>query len=93
MSDCQMGGRKKKGCRNNILILNGIIHEVVANKKADPVVLQIYDYRQMFDAINLEEAISDAFDVGINDDELTLIYKANKDIQMAINTPNGLTSR
>ena len=72
MSDCQMGGRKKKGCRNNILILNGIIHEEVANKKAEPVVLQIYDYRQMFDAINLEEAISDAFDVGINDDELTL---------------------
>ena len=27
MSDSQMGGRKGKGCRNNIFILNGIIHE------------------------------------------------------------------
>ena len=88
-----MGARKRKGCRNNILILNGIIHEVVTNKKTEPVVLQIYDYRQMFDAISLEEAISDAFDVGIKDDDLILIYKANREIQMAINTPNGLTNR
>ena len=29
MSDCQMGARKKKGCRYNIFILNGIIHEVL----------------------------------------------------------------
>ena len=29
MSDCQMGGRKRKGCRNNIFIMNGIIHDVI----------------------------------------------------------------
>ena len=28
MSDCQMGGRRGIGCRNNIFILNGIIHEI-----------------------------------------------------------------
>ena len=66
MSDFQMGGRKNKGCRNNILIINGIIHEVLSRKNNTPVLLQIYDYRQMFDAINLEEAINDAFDVGLN---------------------------
>ena len=33
MSDCQMGSRKRKGCRNNILII----------KKNYPVILQIYD--------------------------------------------------
>ena len=27
MSECQMGGRRRKGCKNNIFILNGIIHE------------------------------------------------------------------
>ena len=47
----------------------------------------------MFDAIGLEEAISDAFDVGMKDDTLTLVYKANKEIQMAVNTPDGLTDR
>ena len=93
MSDFQMGGRKNKGCRNNILIINGIIHEVLSRKNNTPVLLQIYDYRQMFDAINLEEVINDAFDVGLNDDNLSLIYNANKEIRMAVNTPSGLTER
>ena len=93
MSDCQMGARKHKGCRNNILIVNGIIHDVISSKKKDPVVLQIYDYRQMFDAIGLEEALSDIFDAGVKDDNLSLIYDANKEINMAVNTPNGLTER
>ena len=93
MSEYQMGGRKNRGCRNNLLIINGIIHEVLSKKKNSPVLLQIYDYRQMFDAIGLEEAISDAFDVGMDDDNLSLIYNANKKIQMAVNTPSGLTER
>ena len=64
MSDCQMGGRKRKGCRNNIFIINGIIHNVMSSK---PALLQIYDYRQMFDAINLEQALSSIFDAGLLD--------------------------
>ena len=38
-------------------------------KKNKPVVLQIYDYAQMFDAINLKEAISDVLDTGFIDEE------------------------
>eukprot|EP00092_Neocalanus_flemingeri_P018346 GFUD01019855.1.p1 GENE.GFUD01019855.1~~GFUD01019855.1.p1 ORF type:complete len:188 (-),score=16.48 GFUD01019855.1:408-971(-) len=72
MSDCQMGGR------NNIFVLNGIIHEVLKSKKMKPVVFQFYDYAQMFDSINLEEAISDIFDTGVEDENLNLIYNANK---------------
>ena len=47
----------------------------------------------MFDAICLEEALSDAFDYGIRDDNLNLIYNANKEVKMAVNTTNGLTDR
>ena len=93
MSDCQMGGRKRKGCRNNIFIVNGIIHDVMSSKKKKPVSLQIYDYKQMFDAINLEQAVSDIYNAGVNDDNLILIYKANKEVKMAVNTPNGLSER
>ena len=32
ISDCQMGARKRKGCKNNIFIVNGIIHEVLKSK-------------------------------------------------------------
>ena len=62
ISDGQMGGRKSKGCRNNIFIVNGIIHDVVNKKGRKPVLLQIYDYAQMFDSIELKQAISDIYE-------------------------------
>ena len=93
ISDCQMGGRKMKGCRNNIFILNGIIHEVMKSNKMKPVTLQIYDYAQMFDSINLEEALSDIYNVGVDDDTLSLLYQANVEVHMAVKTPAGLTER
>ena len=93
MSDCQMGARKGKGCRHNIWLINGIIYEVLHSKKKNSIILQIYDYKQMFDSINLEEAISDIYDAGLNDDQLFLIYEANKEVQMAVKTPSGLTER
>ena len=88
-----MGGRKGKGCRNNIFVINGIISDVLKSKKMKPVMLQIYDYAQMFYSINLQIAISDIFQAGLKDNNLSLLYKANKEIFMAVNTPNGLTDR
>ena len=57
------------------------------------VICQIYDYKQMFDSIDLEQAISDIFDIGIQDDTLVLLHKANKEIFMAVKTPSVLTER
>ena len=93
MSDCQMGGRKGKSCRNNIFIINGIIHDVMKSKKKKPVLLQQYDYSQMFDSMNLQKAISDVYDSGLKDDNLVLIHKANQEINFAVNTPSGLSER
>ena len=92
MSDSQMGGRKEKGCRNNLFMINGIIHDVTKTT-TKPVLLQIYDYKQMFDSIDLSQAISDVYEMGLNDDNLKLIYEANKEIFMAVNTPYGITDR
>jgi hypothetical protein len=47
----------------------------------------------MFDGIDLKQALSDIYDYGLNDDNLSLIYKANKEIRMAVNTPSGLSER
>ena len=58
-----------------------------------PALLQIYDYRQMFDAIGLQEALSDVFDVGTDDDNLALLHEANRNIRMSVKTKNGLTER
>ena len=93
ISDSQMGARKQKGCRNNIFIVNAIIHDVMSSKSKNPVLLQIYDYKQMFDAIHLEQAVSDIFNYGMDDDNLVLLHQANREINMAVNTPNGLSDR
>ena len=66
--------------------MNGIIHDVLKSTKNKPVLLQIYDYAQMFDSINLQKAISDVFDTGFKDDNLGLFYKANKEVNMAVIT-------
>ena len=93
MSDCNIGGRKGKGCRNNLFIINGIIHDVLSSTRKKPVLLQIYDYSQMFDGINLEEAICDMFEVGVRDDSLGLLYEANREIKMSVKTQYGLTEK
>ena len=93
ISDGQMGARKGKGCKSNIWIINGIIHETLNNKKKKQVLLQIYDYAQMFDSVNLEEALNDIYDYGLNDDNFSLVYNANKEVSMAVKSPWGLTNR
>ena len=80
ISECQMGGRQKKGSKNNIFILNGIINECMKSKERKSLIFQYYDYAQMFDSINLKEAISDMFGAGLDDEKLALLYKSNKGI-------------
>ena len=81
MSDYQMGARRKKGCKNNIFIINGIIHDVLKSNKMHPVNLQSYDYQQMFDLINLKQVLFDIYDAGVNDDTPELLYQANHGCQ------------
>ena len=39
ISGSQMDGRKRKGSKNNIFILNGLIHEVTKSKHRFPTIL------------------------------------------------------
>ena len=97
MSDSQrevaMGGRKNKGCRNNIFLINDIIHDVLSSKKKKPTILQIFDYSQMFDSIDLKQSISEILETGLKNNNLSLLYKANCEIFMAVKTPSGLAQR
>ena len=93
MSDSNVGARKKKSIRNHIFVINGIICDVLSSKKKNPIDIQIMDYRQCFDAMWLSETMNDLFEAGVNDDQLALIHEANKEVKVAIKTPNGLTDR
>ena len=59
MSDSQVGGRKGKNIRNRTWIVNGIICDVISTKKKSPVDIQIFDYKQCFDSLWLEECLND----------------------------------
>jgi hypothetical protein len=47
----------------------------------------------MFDSINLQEALSDIYNVGVDDVTLPLLYLANSEVHMSVKTPIGLTER
>ena len=73
--------------------MNGAIHETLNSRKMKPIVMQFTDYSQIFDSMNLREAISDIYDYGLDDDNLSLIHQANKSVHMAVKTHGGLTDR
>ena len=92
MSDSNVGGRKGKSIRNHIFVINGIINEVLKDKSRS-IDIQIMDYRQCFDSMWLKECINDLYNAGVTDDSLALIFEANKNNKVAVNTPAGLSER
>ena len=73
MSDSQVRGRKGKNVRNHTRVLNGIICDVLSTNKKKPVDIQIFDYKQCFDTLWLQECLNDLYDSGVNDDKLALL--------------------
>ena len=92
MSDSNVGARKHKNIRNHLFVINGIINDVIVNKK-ESVDIQILDYKQCFDSLWLEESINDLWEAGLRDDKLALIAKANETVKVAVRTPFGKTNR
>ena len=93
ISDSQVGGRKGKSVRNHIWILNGVICDVLSKKKNTPVDLQIFDYKQCFDTLWIEECMNDVYVGGLRDDKFALLYNVNKIVKVAVKTPVGKTDR
>jgi hypothetical protein len=85
LSDSNWGARRNKTKRNHICVINGIINDVLSSKKKKSINIQIMDYKQCFDSIWLE--------AGVTDDKLAILYEANKEINVAVNTPYDLTVR
>ena len=93
MSDSQVGGRKGKNVRNHIWVVNGIINDVLSDKKKTPIDILINDYKQCFDSLWLQECLSDLFNSGVKDDKLALLYNINSHVKVAVKTPVGRTDR
>ena len=79
--------------RNHIWVLNGIICDVLSSKKKTPIDVEIFDYKQCFDSLWLQESLNDLYDSGVKDDKLALLFNINTHVKVAVKTPVGMTSR
>ena len=93
MSDSNVGARKRKNIRNHIFVINGIIHDVLSSKNNKSIDIEIMDYKQCFDSMWLQETLNDLYECGVQDDQLAILYEANKEVKVAVKTPNGITER
>ena len=86
MSDSNIGGRKGKSCINHIWVINSIIQDQIKQKSHTPIIFQQYDFQQMFDSLSLMEACADIYDLGLKNDKLQVLYKANNDVALSVKT-------
>ena len=93
MSESQVGGRKGKSVQNHVWILNGIITDILSSKKKMLIDVQLFDYKQCFDSLWLEEYLNDLYESGVKDDNFVLLYNVNKHVKVAVKTPVGRTDR
>ena len=91
MSDSNIGGRKGRGIRDHLFIVNGIINEHCNSNNG--VSIQILDYLSCFDSMWQHEVVNDLYKAGLKDDKLSLLYKINEVNNLAIKTSAGLSDR
>ena len=72
-------------------MLNSIICDTLSAKSKKPIDIQIYDYKQCFDSLWLEECLNDMYSGGLKDDRFNLLHNANTLVNIAVRTPVGKT--
>ena len=92
MSDSMVGGRRKLSGINHIWVMNSIIHDTLSSIKKPSIVITKYDYKQMFDGMNSRESCGGIFEYGVDDNNLTLIHEANKEVAILVKTPTGVSN-
>ena len=61
MSDSNVGGHQGRNIHNHLFNVYGVINSVL-NKESPPVDLQLYNLKQCFDAMWLEESMNNLCD-------------------------------
>ena len=95
MSNSDIGALKNKNIRNYLFVVYGIINSVHRGESPS-VDIQIFDIIQCFDALWLDDVMNDLYDslpLSGQNDKLSLLYKSNVEIQVAVKTPVGTTER
>ena len=92
LTDSNVGARKLRNIRDNIFVINAILNSQ-KNTPEEAIDVQIYDVEQCFDALWLQEVITSLYEAGLRNDKLPLLFLENRNAQVAVKTPGGLSNR
>ena len=72
--------------------MNAIINSVIKGKE-EPVDIQLFDVEKCFDSLWVEECINDAFEAGLDNDKLPLLFLENQNAECAVKINNRISRR
>ena len=87
MSCSNIGGRKLRNIRDHIFVINGIMNDVMNNKEAEEIDIEIYDVAKCFDKLEYFNTANDFYKAGVQDDKFIVVANSNKECNVA--TPWG----
>ena len=93
MSCSNIGARKKRNIRDHLIVINGIINDVINNKQANDIDVQIYDVAKCFDKLEYINTANDLFNAGVQNDKFVTIAKSNEECHVAVKTPWGTKTK
>ena len=89
MSCSNIGGRKFRNIREHLFVINGIMNDVMNNKEAEEIDIEIYDVAKCFDKLEYFNTANDFYKAGVQDDKFIIVANSNKECNVAIKTPWG----
>ena len=92
LTDSNVGGRKGRGIRDNLFVLNAITNSV-KNGNEEACDIQVFDVEKCFDSLWVQECVNTLYEKGLTNDKLVLLYEETKNAKIAIKTPHGTTER
>ena len=77
---------------DNLFVVNAVMNSIKRGNE-ESVDICAYDAEKCFDSLWTYECINDLYESGLQNDKLSVLFAINKNAQVAIKTPHGMTSR
>ena len=89
MNPLQAGGKDGRATYHQTFLLRGFIsHSKYTGKQ---LIITLYDFKQCFDNLWLDDAVLSLWKLGLDSDMLPLIYNLNRESVITVKTPVGNT--
>ena len=88
MSNSNAGARKDKNCRNHSFIVNGVLHSEKM-EKGQQIDVHIFDVKCCFDEVWPADAINVLYDLGLQNDNLSVLHEETKKAIVTVNSSVG----